>query len=108
VFQVKIGIIAGSFDVIHPGYIYMFNKSKEYCDHLVICLQTDPTIERKNKIKPILSLDERYSILNAIRYIDEIISYTTELDLSNYLKNNHCHVRILGDDYKEKYATGQE
>jgi glycerol-3-phosphate cytidylyltransferase len=104
----KIGIIAGSFDIIHPGYMYMFRKSKEYCDHLLVCLQTDPTIERPKKLKPILTWDERYSILNGIRYIDEIVSYTTEADLTNYLKNNHCHVRILGDDYVGKHATGQE
>ena len=104
----KIGIIAGAFDTIHPGYMYMFRKAKEHCDYLVVCLQTDPTIERPNKLKPILTWDERYSILNGIRYIDEIVQYTTEAGLTNYLKNNHCHVRILGDDYVGKVVTGQE
>jgi glycerol-3-phosphate cytidylyltransferase len=104
----KIGIIAGCFDILHPGYIYMFKKSKEYCDHLVVALQTDPSIERPNKHKPIFSWEERYSILNSIRYIDEIVKYTTEKDLKNYLINNHCNVRILGDDYINKNATGQE
>ena len=104
----KIGIIAGAFDTIHPGYMYMLCKAKDYCDYLVVCLQTDPTIERPNKLKPILTWDERYSILSGIRYIDEITQYTTEADLTNYLKNNHCHVRILGDDYVGKVVTGQE
>jgi glycerol-3-phosphate cytidylyltransferase len=104
----KIGVIAGSFDIIHPGYIYMFRKSREFCEYLIVALQTDPTIERPNKQKPILSWEERYSILSGIRYIDEIFKYTTEKDLEEYLKNNHCNVRILGDDYRNKYATGQE
>ena len=104
----KIGIVAGSFDIIHPGYMYMFCKSKEFCEYLIVALQTDPTIERLNKQKPILTWEERYSILSGIRYIDEIIKYTTEKDLKSYLIKNHCHVRILGDDYKDKYATGQE
>ena len=60
----KIGIIAGSFDIIHPGYMYMFKKSQEYCDHLLICLQTDPSIERPNKPRPILNWQERFSILS--------------------------------------------
>jgi glycerol-3-phosphate cytidylyltransferase len=104
----KIGIIAGTFDIIHPGYMYMFRKSQEYCDHLVVCLQTDPTVERPNKLKPILSWDERYSILSGIRYIHEIVPYTTEEELANFLKKNSYHVRILGDDYVGKHATGQE
>lgn len=103
-----IGLIAGSFDVIHPGYIHMFKRSHEFCDFLVIALQTDPTIERPNKIKPILSYEEREEILLSIRYIDEVKKYTTEADLTNLLKSGQYDVRILGDDYREKYATGQE
>jgi len=104
----KTGIIAGCFDVIHPGYMYMFSKSKQFCDYLIICLQTDPSIERPNKLRPVLSWQERYFILSGIKYIDEIVSYTTEQELANYLKKNTSHVRILGEDYESKYATGQE
>lgn len=103
-----IGITAGSFDIIHPGYIYMFRKAKEYCDYLVVALQTDPTIERPNKCKPILSYEERESLLMGIRYIDEVIKYTTESDLLNILKTRQYNVRVLGDDYVGKHATGQE
>ena len=104
----KIGFIAGSFDVIHPGYIHMFRKAKEHCDYLVVALQTDPTIERPNKLKPILSWEERQEILLSIRYIDEVIKYTTEQDLINILKTRQYNVRVLGDDYIGKHATGQE
>lgn len=103
-----IGIIAGCFDVIHPGYIKMFMESKKHCDRLVVALQTDPTIERNNKIKPVLSWDERRDILLSIRYIDEVVKYTTEEDLLNVLKTRRYNVRILGDDYVGKSATGQE
>jgi glycerol-3-phosphate cytidylyltransferase len=104
----KKAIIAGSFDVVHPGYIFMLRKAKEFCDHLTIALQTDPTLERPNKLKPLLSWEERYSILESIRFVDKIIKYTTEEDLTNILKTKEYSVRILGDDYIKKYATGQE
>ena len=105
--NVKKGIIAGSFDVIHPGYIDMFKEAKKYCNHLTIALHRDPTIERKNKIKPILECEDRKNILLSIKYIDKIIEYDTELDLFNILKENNFDVRILGDDYKNNNATGQ-
>lgn len=53
----KIGVIAGNFDVIHPGYIKMFKECKENCDLFYILLQTDPTIERPEKSKPNLSVE---------------------------------------------------
>jgi len=104
----KTALLAGNFDIIHPGYIHTFRKAKEYCDYFVVALQTDPTIERPKKIKPILSWEERQNILLSIKYIDEVIKYTTENDLINILKTNRYDVRILGDDYVGKYATGQE
>lgn len=104
----KIGIIAGSFDVIHPGYIYMFAKARDFCDLLVIALQTDPTIERPQKLKPILSYEEREFILLNLKSVDKVVRYTTEQDLMEILKKDKYHVRILGDDYISKYATGQE
>ena len=38
-------MIAGNFDVIHPGNIFLFNECKENCDHLVLFLHDDPSIE---------------------------------------------------------------
>ncbi len=102
------GIIAGNFDIIHPGYVHMFNQAVKYCEHLTIALQTDPTIERPNKCKPILTIEERKEILLSFRSISNIVTYTTEKDLLEILKNNKYNIRILGEDYKEKYATGQE
>ena len=55
----KLGIIAGNFDVIHPGYIYMFREASQHCDKLLVALHTDPSIERPEKIKPILTVKER-------------------------------------------------
>jgi len=62
----KIGVIAGNFDVIHPGYIYMFDECKEQCDILLLLLHEDPSTERSEKIKPILSLKERNKILSSL------------------------------------------
>ncbi len=104
----KKGFIAGSFDVIHPGYIAMFKEAKEYCDCLIIGLQIDPTIERSEKIKPVLDYWDRFNILSSIKYIDLIYPYTLENDLFNLLKTIKPDIRFLGDDYKNKSITGQE
>ena len=102
------GVIAGNFDVIHPGYIHLFNQCKEHCKKLLILLHEDPSIEREHKLKPILTLDERILILSSLSQIDEIISYKTEAELLKLLKSYQIDIRFLGDDYQGKEFTGIE
>jgi len=104
----KIGFVCGSFDIIHPGYVRMFKDAKNHCDELIVGLQTDPTIDRKEKCKPIQTYKERKLILKSIRYIDRVIKYGTEKDLLKLLKKLNPDIRILGTDYKNKFFTGRE
>ena len=93
------GVICGSFDLIHPGYVRMFKNAKEVCNRIIVALQGDPTIDRPEKCKPVQSLDDRIEILQCIKYIDEIVTYNTEDDLDILLGVLDYDVRILGTDY---------
>tara|TARA_B100002019_G_scaffold253396_1_gene234909 strand:+ start:103 stop:522 length:420 start_codon:yes stop_codon:yes gene_type:complete len=104
----KVGIVCGAFDVIHPGYIHMFMDAKTVCEKLVVLLQTDPTIDRPEKMKPTQSPEDRELILRSIRFIDDVVFYTTEKDLYNLLKKDFYDVRILGTDYLDKNYTGKD
>ena len=100
------GIIAGAFDVIHPGYIRMFEEAKTHCNHLTVALHEDPSMERSYKLKPVQSVDERKEILEAIRYIDDVIVYQAENTFLNYL--NDYDIRFLGTDYMDGSYTGKD
>jgi glycerol-3-phosphate cytidylyltransferase len=104
----KQGVIAGNFDVIHPGYIKMFKECKENCDRLVVLLHGDPTIERPEKLKPILSVRDRREMLLSLKYVDDVISYDIESELYAFLKGIDPDVRFLGDDYVGKDFTGKD
>lgn len=93
------GIIAGNFDVIHPGYIDMFSEMDSLCDEVIVLLQTDPSIERPNKLKPILSVEDRVKILSSLKQISSIEIYTYESELYELIKTINPSVRFLGDDY---------
>lgn len=93
------GIIAGNFDVIHPGYIDMFNEMDSLCDEVIVLLQTDPSIERPTKLKPILSVTDRIKILSSLKQISSIEIYTYESELYELIKTIKPSVRFLGDDY---------
>ena len=105
----NIGVIAGNFDVIHPGYVDMFKECSDTCEQFIVLLHTDPSIERpEEKLQPILSVQERMKILFSIRYITNIYTYTYESELLELLKGIGPDVRFLGDDYKNKSYTGDE
>ena len=104
----KRGFVAGNFDVIHPGYIKMFMECKSNCDHFTVLLHSDPSIERPEKLKPILTLNERIEVLSSIKFIDDIKSYTYEIELYELIKKGEYSVRFLGDDYKNKLFTGDD
>ena len=104
----KVGVIAGNFDVIHPGYISMFNECKKHCDHFIVLLHVDPSVERPHKLKPILSLEDRFKILSSLRMIDWVSPYDTEADLLELLKSINPAVRFLGNDYVGKTFTGDQ
>ena len=104
----NVGLVCGSFDVIHPGYIKMFIDAKSVCDKVLIALQSDPTVDRPHKEKPLQTPEEREIILRSIRYVDDVVHYTTEQDLYNILKTDMYDVRILGSDYIDIDYTGKD
>jgi glycerol-3-phosphate cytidylyltransferase len=100
------GVIAGNFDIIHPGYIKMFKDAKSVCQYVIVFLQQDPSVERSEKLKPIVPLSERIDTLLSLRYVDQVTTYTTESNLLSLLKTYTPHIRILGSDYIDKKYTG--
>ena len=103
----KVGFTCSTFDLLHAGHIQMLREAKEQCDYLIVGLQTDPTIDRAEKNKPIQTLVERYTQLKAVGYVDEIIPYQSEQDLEDILSMYHIDVRVLGVEYKDKEFTGK-
>lgn len=101
-----IGFTCGAMDLLHAGHVLMLKECKSKCDFLIVGLQTDPSIDRKNKHKPIESIKERMIRLEGCKYVDKIIIYKTESDLFNLLKKIKPDIRFLGKDHKGKAFTG--
>ncbi len=104
----RVGFTCSTFDLCHAGHVAMLQEAKSQCEYLIVGLQTDPTIDRPTKNKPVQSVTERYVQLAAIKYIDEIIPYSTENDLRDILNTMPIDVRILGIEYQDKDFTGRD
>jgi glycerol-3-phosphate cytidylyltransferase len=106
--KLKIGFTASTFDLFHAGHIMMLKESKSQCDYLIVGLQTDPTIDRPQKNKPVQTVFERFIQLQACKYVDEVVVYATEKELVDILLSYPIDVRIVGNEYKDKEFTGKE
>ena len=102
----KIGFTCSTFDLFHAGHIMMLKEAKDQCDYLIVGLQTDPTLDRTNKNKPVQGVFERYIQLKACVYVDEVVVYATEKELCDILLSYKIDVRILGEEYQGKDFTG--
>lgn len=100
------GFVAGSFDLLHPGHLMMLRDAKSVCDYLVVGLQSDPTLDRPHKNKPIQTVQERWMQLEFLEIVDEVVVYDTESDLVKVLEEINPDIRIQGSDWEGKAYTG--
>ena len=103
----KVGITFSTFDLLHAGHIKMLEEAKRVCDHLIVGLQLDPSIDRADKNAPTQTIIERYIQLKGCIHVDEIVPYVTENDLLDILQSFKIDIRIVGDEYIEKQYTGR-
>ena len=104
----KIGFTCSCFDLLHAGHVAMLEEAKNNCEHLIVGLQIDPSLERDGKNKPIQSIVERQIQLRACKYVDEIIVYKTEKDLKTILKTLPINIRFIGEEYTIENFTGKK
>ena len=104
----KIGITCSTFDLLHAGHVVMLEEAKRHCDYLIAALQVDPTQDRDTKNKPIQSVVERQIQLAAVKFVDEIVMYSTETELEDLFLTLPLDVRVLGDEYRNKEFTAKQ
>jgi len=104
----KVGFTCSTFDLFHAGHVIMLEEAKKQCDHLIVGLQTDPTIDRPEKNKPVQTVFERYVQLDACKHVNQVVVYATEKELGDILLSYPIDVRILGQEYEGKEFTGSK
>ena len=83
-------------------------RDRTQCDYLIAAIQIDPSIDREEKNKPVQSIVERQLQVKAVRWVDDFIVYSTEKELEDIFSTLPIDVRIIGEEYKDKFFTGKE
>ena len=105
----KIVWCSGTFDILHPGHIELFKVGKSLGDKLIVATDTDEKIRQdKGASKPVNNLCDRISMLQAIRYIDEVLYFNTRKELEGLIKLYTPDILLLGDDWQGGDVVGVE
>lgn len=95
-------ITYGTFDLFHRGHVELLRRAKALGDYLVVVVSSDEFNAIKGK-KAHYSFEDRKAIVEAIRYVDEVLpEYTWEQKIDD-VKNNDIDVFVMGDDWTGKF-----
>lgn len=95
-------ITYGTFDLLHTGHINILRRAKEYGDYLIVAISSDEFNALKDK-KAYYSFEQRKLILEAIRFVDEVIPEHTWEQKIQDVKEHNVDVFVMGDDWKGKF-----
>lgn len=95
-------ITYGTFDLFHKGHLNILRRAKELGDYLVVAVSSDAFNAGKGK-KAYHSQEDRVAILEAIKYVDEVIlEESWDQKVSDVQKHN-IDVFVMGDDWEGKF-----
>ena len=95
-------ITYGTYDLLHVGHIKLLRRARELGDYLIVVVSSDEFNAIKGK-KAYYSFEDRKKILEAIRYVDEVLpEYTWEQKIDDVV-NNNVDVFVMGDDWTGKF-----
>lgn len=105
-----LGMLASAFDPFHHGYIWAMQQAIDNgaCNKILAAIHDDPSLERPEKRRPVLSLHERGMILSSIRYVEEVCYYRTESELWYTISLKRPDCLIIGEDHKGEKITGND
>ena len=95
----KIGYTTGVFDMFHIGHLNILKRAKEQCEYLIVGVSTDETVESYKHKTPIIKFEERFAIVESIKYVDKVVPQTS-MDKMLAWKELKFDALFHGSDWK--------
>ena len=95
----KIGYTTGVFDMFHIGHLNILRRAKEQCEYLIVGVSTDELVQTYKHKAPIIPFTERRAIVEAIKYVDEVIPQD-DMNKLEVVKRIGAGAVFVGSDWK--------
>lgn len=101
--------VNGTFDIVHLGHIQLLKKAADLGDFLIVGVDSDRRVsELKGEERPINKLISRITLLEAIKYVDRVVSFDSDEQLETLIKTMRPAVMVIGEEYKDKRIIGSQ
>ena len=98
--------VNGTFDVLHIGHIKLLEFASQFGE-VRVGIDTDERVkEFKGELRPINTIKDRIDFMNSIKYVNSSVSFSTDEELCNRIKEWNSDIIIIGNDYKDKRVIG--
>ena len=99
----------GTFDILHPGHIQLFKVARSLGDRVIVATDTDEKIKKdKGDDRPVNDLSYRVAMLEAIKYIDVVLTFGDRKELEGLIQLYSPDILILGDDWRNGDVVGRK
>jgi D-beta-D-heptose 7-phosphate kinase/D-beta-D-heptose 1-phosphate adenosyltransferase len=103
-----VGFANGCFDILHAGHVRMLRSAREFCDRLVVGLNSDLSVKMlKGEGRPVNSLQRRMEVVGSLGCVDGVLSFEEETPLRKIVLHRP-HIVFKGGDYREEDVVGYE
>jgi rfaE bifunctional protein nucleotidyltransferase chain/domain len=98
--------VNGTFDVMHVGHIKLLEQASRL-GTVRVGLDTDERIRsKKGPTRPVNTLEDRMEFMKSIRYVDSVVSFGSNEELENRIKEWDADIMVIGNDYKYHEIIG--
>ena len=108
-FQPSIIWVNGCFDIMHMGHIEMLKYAKSLGQTLIVGTDTDERVKsNKGPTRPLNNLALRVSFLEAIKYVDTVVTFGSDEQLNELIRFYNADTMVVGEEYKGRRIVGGE
>ena len=98
--------VNGTFDVLHIGHIKLLEYASTF-GVVRVGLDTDERVKlKKGSNRPVNTLQDRIDFMKSIKYVDSVVSFSSNEELENRIEEWDADIMVIGDDYKYHEIIG--
>lgn len=99
--------VNGTFDILHRGHLALLSYARSLGDEVIVAIDTDERVrEMKGLTRPINSCLDRMVMLQSLKTVDKVFSFSSDEELENLVKTTEPDIMVVGSDWKEKSVIG--
>lgn len=100
--------INGAFDVLHIGHIRLLEYGASLGKVRVGLDKDERLKQNKGQDRPFNNLQDRIDFISSIKYVDSTVTFNSDEELIERIKEYQPHIMVIGDDYKYRRIIGVE